>query len=58
MRVDVTKDGIRISYTGKDHLTFDQLLKPVSETEVRDEIKITRFGFTVAHFEETIRKLD
>ncbi len=58
VRVDVAKDGIRIRYTGKDHLTFDQLLKPVSDTEVRDEIKITRFGITVAHFEETIRKLD
>ena len=58
VRVDVMKDGIRIRYTGKDHLNFDQLLKPVSDTEVRDQIKITRFGITVAHFEETIRKLD
>jgi hypothetical protein len=58
VRVDVTKDGIRIRYTGKDHLNFDQLLTPVSGTEVRDQIRITRFGITVAHFEETIRKLD
>jgi hypothetical protein len=58
VRVDLTKEGIRIRYTGKDHLNFDQLLKPVSETEIRDQIKVTRFGITVAHFEETIRKLD
>ena len=58
VRVDVMKDGIRIRYTGKDHLNFDQMLKPVSDTEVRDQIKVTRFGITVAHFDETIRKLD
>ncbi|HVU31261.1 MAG TPA: DUF3833 family protein [Sphingomicrobium sp.] len=58
VRVDVMKDGIRIRYTGKDHLNFDQFLKPVSDTEVHDQIKITRFGITVARFEETIRKLD
>ena len=58
VRVDVMKDGIRIRYTGKDHLNFDQMLKPVSDTEVRDQIKITRFGITVAHFDETIRKLE
>jgi hypothetical protein len=58
VRVDVTKDGIRIRYTGKDHLNFDQLLTPVSSTEVHDQIRITRFGITVAHFDETIRKVD
>jgi hypothetical protein len=58
VRVDVMKDGIRIRYTGKDHLNFDQLLKPVSDTEIHDQIKITRFGITVARFDETIRKLD
>ena len=58
VRVDVMKDGIRIRYTGKDHLNFDQLLKPINDTEVRDQIKVTRFGITVAHFEEVIRKLD
>ena len=58
VRVDVTKSGVRIRYTGQDHLNFDQLLTPVSSTEVRDSIKIRRFGITVAHFDETIRKLD
>jgi hypothetical protein len=58
VRVDVTKDGIRIQYTGQNHLNFDQLLTPVSATEVHDQIKVRRFGITVAHFDETIRKLD
>ena len=58
VRVDVTKGGIRIRYTGQDHLNFDQQLTPVGATEVRDSIKIRRFGITVAHFEEIIRKLD
>jgi hypothetical protein len=56
--VDVTKNGIRIRYTGKDHLDFDQLLTPVSATEVRDQMRVKRFGITVAHFDEIIRKLD
>jgi hypothetical protein len=58
VRVDVTKEGIRIRYTGQDHLNFDQLLIPVSATEVRDQIRIRRFGITVARFDETIHKLD
>jgi hypothetical protein len=58
VRVDVTKNGIRIRYTGKDHLDFDQLLTPVSATEVRDQMRVKRFGITVAHFDEIIRKLD
>ena len=32
VQVDVTKSGVRIRYTGKDHLNFDQLLTPVSPT--------------------------
>ena len=58
VRVDVTAKGVRIRYTGKDHLNFDQLLTSVSPTEVRDTIRVKRFGITVAHFEETIRKVD
>jgi hypothetical protein len=58
VRVDVTSEGVRIRYTGKDHLNFDQLLTPVSPTEVHDSIRVKRFGITVAHFEETIRKVD
>jgi hypothetical protein len=56
VRVEVTKGGIRIRYTGKDHLNFDQLLVPVSSTEVLNHMRVKRFGIVVAHFEETIRK--
>lgn len=58
VRVDVTKNGVRIRYTGKDHLNFDQQLTPVSGTEVRNLMRVKRFGLIVAHFDETIRKLD
>jgi hypothetical protein len=58
VRVDVAKDGIRIRYTAQNHLNFDQLLTPVSATEVHDLIRVRRFGITVARFDETIHKLD
>jgi uncharacterized protein DUF3833 len=58
VQVDVTKSGVRIRYTGKDHLNFDQLLTPVSPTEVHNAMRVKRFGITVAHYDETIRKLD
>ena len=54
----MTDKGVRIRYTGKDHLNFDQLLTPVSATEVHDRIRVKRFGITVARFEETIRKVE
>ena len=56
VRVDVTEKGIRIRYTAQNHLNFDQMLTPVSPTEVHDTIRVSRFGIVVAHFEETIRK--
>lgn len=58
VRVDVTKQGVRIRYTGKDHLNFDQMLTPAGPGEVSNKMRVKRFGITVAHFEETIRKLD
>jgi Protein of unknown function (DUF3833) len=58
VRVDVTKSGVRIRYRGKDHLNFDQMLTAVSATEVHNEMRVKRFGLTVAHFDEVIRKLD
>ena len=58
VRVDVTNKGIRIRYTAQNHLNFDQMLTPVSATEVHDTIRVSRFGIVVAHFDETIRKLD
>ena len=58
VRVDVAKDGVRIRYTGKDHLNFDQMLTQANPTEVHNKMRVKRFGITVAHFEEVIRKLD
>jgi hypothetical protein len=58
VRVDVTKSGVRIRYKGKDHLDFDQMLTPVSPVEVHNEMRVKRFGITVARYDETIRKVD
>jgi hypothetical protein len=58
VRVDVTKDGVRIRYRGKDHLDFDQRLMPAGAREVRNHMRVKRFGLIVARFEEVIRKLD
>jgi len=58
VRVDVTDKGVRIRFHGKDHLDFDQVLEPAGPREVRNHMKVKRFGITVAHFEEVIRKQD
>jgi hypothetical protein len=58
VRVDVDKDRVRIRYTGKDHLDFDQWLTPANPREIKNSMRVKRFGFTVAHYEEVIRKLD
>ena len=58
VRVDVVKERVRIRYKGKDHLDFDQWLAPRSSKEVSNSMRVKRFGITVAHFEEVIRKLD
>ena len=58
VRVDVKGDAVRIRYKGKDNLDFDQRLTPAGPREVRNRMKVKRFGITVAHFEELIRKLD
>lgn len=58
VRVDLTNAGVRIRYTAPNHLNFDQMLEPVSATEVHNHMRVKRFGITVAHFEEVIRKVD
>jgi hypothetical protein len=58
VRVDVAGDRIRIRYRGKDHLDFEQWLAPAGTHEVSNTMRVKRFGITVAHFEEIIRKLD
>jgi hypothetical protein len=39
-------------------LDFDQMLTPVSPVEVHNEMRVKRFGITVARYDETIRKVD
>ena len=58
VRVEVAKDSVRIRYRGKDNLNFDQLLTPAGPGEVRNRMRVKRFGIVVAHFDEVIRKLD
>ena len=58
VRVDVKGNEVRIRYKGKDNLDFDQRLTPAGPREVRNRMKVKRFGITVAHFEELIRKLE
>jgi len=58
VRVEVAKDSVRIRYRGKDNLNFDQLLTPAGPREVRNRMRVKRFGIVVAHFDEMIRKLD
>ena len=58
VRVDVIKERVRIRYKGKDHLDFDQWLASKGPREVSNTMRVKRFGLTVAHFDEIIRKLD
>jgi len=58
VRVDVAGERIRIRYRGKNHLDFDQLLSAVGPREVRNAMRVKRFGITVAHYDEVIRKVD
>lgn len=58
VRVDVVGDHIRIRYTGKDHLNFDQWLAEINPKQVANKMTVKRFGITVAHYDEVIRKVD
>ena len=58
VRVEVAGDRVRIRYKGKNHLEFDQLLTPDGPRQVRNKMRVKRFGLVVAHFNEIIRKLD
>jgi len=58
VRVDVVGERVRIRYHGKDKLRFDQWLTQVGPREVHNSMRVKRLGFTVARFEETIRKID
>lgn len=58
VRVDVDGDRLRIRYEAKNHLDFDQWLTPTGPREVKNAMRVKRFGFTVARYDEVIRKLD
>lgn len=58
VRVDVAGEQVRIRYTGQNHLNFDEILTPAGPREVRNTMRVRRFGIVVAHYDEVIRKLD
>jgi hypothetical protein len=58
VRVDVAGDTVRIRYKAKNHLEFDQSLTPDGPRQVRNQMRVKRFGLIVARFSEVIRKLD
>jgi hypothetical protein len=58
VRVDVVGAKVRIRYEAKNHLNFDQWLSQAGPKEVKNSMRVRRFGITVAHFEELIRKVD
>jgi Protein of unknown function (DUF3833) len=58
VRVDVAADSVRIRYKAKNHLDFDQTLTPDGARQVRNQMRVKRFGLIVARFSEIIRKLD
>jgi hypothetical protein len=58
VRVDVEGNKVRIRYEAKNHLNFDQWLTPAGPRQVNNAMKVKRFGITVAHYDEVIRKLD
>lgn len=58
VRVDVSGNKLRIRYEAKNHLNFDQWLTPAGPRQVNNAMKVKRFGITVAHYDEVIRKVD
>lgn len=58
VRIEQNGDAIRIRYKSKDGLDFDQTLTPTNPRAVANHMRIRRFGLTVAHIDEVIRKLD
>ncbi|MFL6731528.1 MAG: DUF3833 family protein [Sphingomicrobium sp.] len=58
VHVDVSGERVRIRYKAKNHLDFDQVLTPAGPKQVKNRMRVQRFGITVARYEELIRKLD
>jgi hypothetical protein len=56
--VDLIGDRARVRFSGKNHLKFEQWLTPKSKSVVLNTMRVKRLGIVVAHFTETIRKVD
>lgn len=58
VRIEQSGDVIRIRYTARDGLDFDQTLTPTGPRTVANHMRIKRFGITVARIVEVIRKVE
>lgn len=58
VRVEVEPTGIRIRYTDKDNLDFDQRLTATGPRQLHNRMTVKRLGIRVATFDEIIRKRD
>ena len=58
VRIDQQGDRLHIRYKAKDNLNFESWLTPAGPRQVNNRTRVKRFGITVAHVEEVIRKLD
>jgi len=58
VRIDTIRGKIRIRYTAKDHLEFEQWLTPAGPRRIDNRMKVKRFGIIVAHLDEVITKVD
>lgn len=58
VRVEQVGPRIRIRYTDKDGLAFEQWLTQSGPRQVDNAMRVKRFGITVARISEVIRKAD
>lgn len=58
VRIELHGKRLRIRYTDKKRLDFEQWLAPAGPRRVRNTMRVSRFGITLARVDEVIRKLD
>ena len=58
VRIDLHGQRLRIRYRDKKNLDFEQWLTPAGPRQINNVMRVSRFGITVARFNEVIRKLD
>jgi hypothetical protein len=58
VRIDQQGDRLHIRYKAKDNLDFESWLTAAGTRQVNNRTRVKRFGITVAHVDEVIRKLD